>query len=102
MTIQLLETDKIKFLKGAEIALLSLSRSDMAKILRLLNSAATDLLSPNGSPFTIKGTIDGLYEIRFKDYLIIFKTHAQYIEILSIVNSHLFKSPNEAVLYERA
>ena len=42
------------------------------------------------------------YEIRFKDYLIIFKAYAQYIEILSIVNSHLFKSPNEAVLYERA
>ena len=102
MTIQLLELEKIKFLKGAEIALLSLNNSDRNKILRLLNGAATDLLSPNGSPFTIKGTINGIYEIRYKDYLIIFKAHAQYIETLSIVNSHLFKSPNDAVLYERA
>ena len=102
MTIQLAELDEIKFLKGAQIALLSLKNSEMNKILHLLQGAAKDLLSPNGTPFTIKGMINGLYEIRYKDYLIIFKVHAQYIEILSIVNSHLFKSPNDAVLYERA
>lgn len=102
MTIQLSELEKIKFLKGAQIALLSLKNSEMNKIIRLLQGAAKDLLSPNGSPFTIKGTINGIYEIHFKDYLVIFKVHAQHIEILSIVNNHLFTSPNDAVLYERA
>ena len=75
--------------------MLSLSDSDMNKIMRLLKKAAKYLLKGNRN-------LNGLYEIRYKDYMIIFKVQAQYIEVLSILNSHVFKSPNNAILYERA
>lgn len=95
MTFDLLELTNIRFLKGAEIGLLSLSDADMNKIMRLLKKAAKDLLKGNRN-------LNGLYEIRYKDFMIIFKVYAQYIEVSSILNSHVFRSPDNAILYERA
>lgn len=102
--IKLMDNEKFEFSKGAEIAILSLDDKDANKILRLLKSAADDLLSPNGSPTTIKGRIEGVYKFDYKFCLIVFKVKPKHIEITHIANNHMFRSPNEAIPYnyERA
>jgi hypothetical protein len=97
--INLMENAKFQFTKGAEVAILSLDDKDANKLLRLLKKAADDLLSPNGSPTTIKGTINGLYWFHYEYCLIIFKVNYKNIEIMHIVNNKRFKSPEEAIHY---
>ena len=97
--IKLMDNEKFEFSKGAEIALLSLDDRDANKILRLLKQAADDLLSPNGSPTTIRGLIDGVYTFEYKFCLIVFKVKPNHIEITHIVNNQAFRSPNEAISY---
>lgn len=102
--IKLLDNEKFQFTPWAELAILSLDDKDANKILRLLRKAADDLLSPNGSPTTIKGLIDGVYKFNYKFCLIVFKVKPKYIEVTHIANNHMFQSPKEAITYhyERA